>query len=368
MNDSEAIDLLERMVRIPSVSYEEAALVRWLAEHLPEHGFETRIDMAGNIVASIGDGPELGVLLGHVDTVPGNMPVRREGGRLYGRGSVDAKGPLATFIAALSRIDARTLPGRLTIVGCVEEEVASSKGAFHAVQEHRPQWAVIGEPSGWDAVTLGYKGHLGATLGFEQGQSHGAHATPSASERACATWSTFEHTVAAHNEGRERLFDQLLTRLVGIEGGADHDGHDRCTLRMGLRLGPDMPPEEARAFLARTVGGLVDRLEFHGGIGAWSGPRTTPLHRAFLTAIRAAEGRGRALLKTGTADLNVVAPVWKVPALAYGPGDAALDHTPDEHIVLDEFTRAIGVLGAAIDTMIASTSESPTTATSSSSL
>ena len=40
------------------------------------------------------------MLLGHIDTVPGRVPVRREGGRLYGRGAVDAKGPLACFVAA----------------------------------------------------------------------------------------------------------------------------------------------------------------------------------------------------------------------------------------------------------------------------
>ena len=48
--------------------------------------------------------------------------------------------------------------------------------------------------------------------------------------------------------------------------------------------------------------------------------------------------------KTGTADLNVLAPAWGCPALAYGPGDAALDHRPDEHIVLDEFASGIAVL------------------------
>lgn len=40
------------------------------------------------------------VLLGHVDTMPDHIPVRQEGDGLYGRGSVDAKGPLACFTAA----------------------------------------------------------------------------------------------------------------------------------------------------------------------------------------------------------------------------------------------------------------------------
>ncbi|MBV9788133.1 MAG: acetyl-lysine deacetylase, partial [Chloroflexi bacterium] len=39
---------------------------------------------------------------------------------------------------------------------------------------------------------------------------------------------------------------------------------------------------------------------------------------------------------------------WRCPIVAYGPGDAALDHTPDEHIVLEEYLRAIRVLEMAL--------------------
>jgi LysW-gamma-L-lysine carboxypeptidase len=53
----------------------------------------------------------------------------------------------------------------------------------------------------------------------------------------------------------------------------------------------------------------------------------------------------RFVVKTGTADMNVVAPHWpETPVLAYGPGDSNLDHTPNEHIDLNEYLRAIEVL------------------------
>ena len=58
-----------------------------------------------NAVGIKGDGPQEIMLLGHIDTFPGNPPVRREGDLLYGRGSVDAKGPLCTFAAAASLVD-----------------------------------------------------------------------------------------------------------------------------------------------------------------------------------------------------------------------------------------------------------------------
>ena len=57
----------------------------------------------------------------------------------------------------------------------------------------------------------------------------------------------------------------------------------------------------------------------------------------------------RFVYKTGTSDMNVVGPVWQCPMLAYGPGDSTLDHTPDEHLHLDDYQRAIAVLAAALE-------------------
>jgi LysW-gamma-L-lysine carboxypeptidase len=70
--------------------------------------------------------------------------------------------------------------------------------------------------------------------------------------------------------------------------------------------------------------------------------------RAFLTGIRDAGGTPRFKMKTGTSDMNILAPIWNCPALAYGPGDSKLDHTPDEAIDLGEFQRGVEVLTTAL--------------------
>src|SRR5215213_861231 len=102
-----AIELLHGLVAIPSLSCQEAAASAWLAEQMHVLGYERAfVDGAGNAVGEIGalDSSHTVVLLGHIDTVLGNIAVRIEetpvGPMLYGRGSVDAKGPLATFVAA----------------------------------------------------------------------------------------------------------------------------------------------------------------------------------------------------------------------------------------------------------------------------
>src|ERR1700736_2189330 len=152
------IELLEEMLAIPSPSTQERALGQWLVSRLRAMGFAARRDEAGNVVAFWGSGPREVVLLGHMDTVPGFIPARREGDRLFGRGAVDAKGPLAAAITAVSRQPIGT-GWRFTLIAAVEEK-GGSRGARHLVSRRAPDQLVILEPSGWDAVTLGYKGSL----------------------------------------------------------------------------------------------------------------------------------------------------------------------------------------------------------------
>jgi len=79
--------------------------------------------------------------------------------------------------------------------------------------------------------------------------------------------------------------------------------------------------------------------------------KNNELVRAFLRAIRAEGGRPRFKLKTGTSDMNVLAPAWSCPMVAYGPGDSSLDHTPEEHLDLQEFRRGVSVLTRALEAL-----------------
>src|SRR5512136_2911120 len=94
------VDLLEGLLQRYSPTFQEAEAVNFLVAQMAAAGLDARVDEVGNAVGVIGDGPREVMLLGHIDTVPGFIEVRREDDRLYGRGSVDAKGPLACFAAA----------------------------------------------------------------------------------------------------------------------------------------------------------------------------------------------------------------------------------------------------------------------------
>lgn len=336
------VALLEALLRIPSLSGQEGEAAAFLVERMRSFGWKAFVDGAGNAVGLLGtDGP-LVVLLGHIDTVPGAIPVRIVDGKLYGRGAVDAKGPFASFIAAARRAElAGRLRCRVALIGATEEEAASSRGAHYARERYAPACCVIGEPSGWDRVTLGYKGRLLVHYRIEQAAAHSAGELSAAPEAMVAFWRAVEQRCASYNAGRTRLFEQLSPALRRVASGGDGLS-DWAEATIGLRLPEGVDPEGLAAELRGLAGPAS--LRFEGGCPAFRSPRTTPLAGAFVRAIRGQGGQPAFLHKTGTADMNVVGPAWGCPIVAYGPGDSRLDHTPDEHLELAEYQRAIAVL------------------------
>jgi [amino group carrier protein]-lysine/ornithine hydrolase len=338
-------ELLTAMLSVPSPSGQEEAMASLLVSRLLRAGFDVDVDAAGNVVAGWGDGPETIALVGHIDTVPGHIDVRRDGDLIHGRGAVDAKGPLATAIAAVRRLP-REGGRRYVIVGAVEEET-SSRGARHLAESMpAPSSLVILEPSGWDAVTIGYKGSLRLRASVEQAHAHGAGREPSAPDR-CIDLVRALQDRAAQSNGDAGVFDRVDVRVLRLD--SESDGlTDRATVDLGVRTPPgcdvDALIDVARS-LAPTTGLTV--LGREPGVRA---DRRSLLARDFVRAIRARRGTPRFKLKTGTSDLNILAPAWGCQAVAYGPGDSQLDHTPREHVSIAELEQAVSVLELALAT------------------
>jgi LysW-gamma-L-lysine carboxypeptidase len=349
VNISLDFETLLGLVQRYSPTGQEGAAVAYLVQRMAELGYTRSFaDPAGNAVGILGEGPRQFVLLGHIDTVPGEIPVRLVGRNgipaneqvLYGRGSVDAKGPLAAFTDAVAALGAK--PGwQLVVIGAVDEE-GDSRGARAIVDPYRPEFAIIGEPSRWERITLGYKGSAWAEITCRRDMGHTASERESASEAAFAAWSRLAGWAEGVNAGRSRLFDRVSLTLRGLSSGGD-GFEEWARLQVGVRLPLDFPPSAWYETLPQLLPGVSIQPTGYA-LPAYLGEKNTPLVRAFLAGIRAAGGEPGFVLKTGTSDLNIVAPVWGCPALAYGPGDSSLDHTPDEHISLGEYRRAVEVL------------------------
>ena len=328
-----------------SPSGQERGAVEWLVARMKSLGYDDAfIDEAGNAIGVMGKGAKQVVLLGHIDTVPGEIPVRVDDGILYGRGSVDAKGPLACFADAVAQVGAKD-GWQFVVIGAVEEE-RNSEGARFVAENYKPDFAIIGEPNQWDRIALGYKGSAWANVTVKRGQVHSASGEVTAAEAAVEIWLKIKMYVDSFNADKQKMFDKLLLTLRGMESDSD-DFQQRVQMKIGVRLPEEISPEEWYGKLNEIADGeIVEPVGF--AISAWGCEKNTPLVRDFLSGIRSQCGEPRFVYKTGTADLNIVAPVWKCPAVVYGPGDSALDHTPNEHINLDKYAKAVDVLSAAL--------------------
>jgi LysW-gamma-L-lysine carboxypeptidase len=329
-----------------SPSGQERGAVEWLVERMKSLSFgEAFIDGIGNAVGVMGSGPKQVVLLGHIDTVPGEIKVERDDVSLYGRGSVDAKGPLACFVDAVAQLGAID-DWQFVVVGAVDEE-RDSLGARFVVDQYKPDFAIIGEPNNWDRIALGYKGSAWANVTIKREQSHTASGEQTAAEAAVEAWLAVKACTEAFNVEKSRAFDKLLPTLRGME--SEQDGFEQWSrLNIGCRLPVDMSPDEWYGKLeetlkvSKTFRVLIERVGYP--VPAWECEKNSQLVRAFLNGIRSQGGTPRFVYKTGTADLNVVAPVWQCPAVVYGPGDSVLDHTPNEYISLEDYGKAVKVL------------------------
>ncbi|WP_416838212.1 [LysW]-lysine hydrolase [Haloferax sp. DFSO52] len=331
--------LLFDMVSTPSVSGEETAAAEVLKAFFEAHGREVWIDEVGNVRAPADDSV---LLTSHIDTVPGEVPVKVEDGVLWGRGSVDATGPLCSMAAA-------AVETGVSFVGVVGEET-SSRGAWHLVETRDAPDAVInGEPSGWDGVTLGYRGFLDGTYVSTSEQGHSSRPEDNAIQSAVAWWS---RVADFFDEDYDGVFDTVTTKPVSFDGGPTEDGLAvEATVDVQFRVPPRYTIDDVR----EVAEGELTRGSVH-----WNRPippvmmsPRTEVARAFRVAIRGVDGtKPRLLRKTGTSDMNIFAGTWDCPMATYGPGDSDLDHAPDERLELAEFDKSIGVLVDVCETLV----------------
>jgi LysW-gamma-L-lysine carboxypeptidase len=335
----EARELLVDLVSTPSPSGQETEAAALLVEFFESHGRDVYVDEVGNVRAPADDAV---LLTSHIDTVPGNIPVEVKDGELWGRGSVDATGPLAAMAVA-------AVETGVSFAGVVEEETTSKGARFLCEDRAEPEAVVNGEPSGWEGITLGYRGFLDGTYVATSQSGHSSRPDMNAIEEAMDWWRKVESAFEA-DEWRP-IFEQVTTKPVGFDGGLGADGLSvEATMEVQFRIPPALSADELRELAdSKLEDGTVHWQEPIPPV--MESPRTA-VARAFRVAIRNAGGSPRLLRKTGTSDMNLFADVWDCPMVTYGPGDSDLDHAPDEHLPLGEYDTSVEVLTDVAETLV----------------
>ncbi len=187
-NKKKFIKLLQQLIQIQSYSGKESEICEYIKNYFDELKIKNHIDPAGNVIAKVGKGDIYIAYAGHVDTVqvePGEKwkfpPFRgvQYKGYIYGRGSVDMKGAIASMLASafiLREIsEEEKLPFRVNYIFTVQEEPCEGKAIGIALKsiKPKPDIVVITEPSEL-GIVLGQRGRAEIEIKITGEPAHAA--------------------------------------------------------------------------------------------------------------------------------------------------------------------------------------------------
>lgn len=338
---STVVELLRRMVAIPSVSGEEEACRDDLAAWLRDQGIEPRI-IGRNVVACVEGrrpGPGRGLLLcSHIDVVPVGdgwtddpWSGALRDGRILGRGSNDAKSSVAAMAVAATRLDPDSFAGRLVLAFVCDEETGGEGIEFCGQDLPAYDAAVVGEPTELD-VCPGQRGLLRATLHAHGRQCHASR--PWEGENALAA-AARDITALCELElpGHDPLLGPPTLVPTVIHGGTRANVlPGAATIELDGRPTPGCDNERLVAILRETVECEVEVRS----------NRYLPVRTAddaeIVRLARAASPTGTLRGFGGVSDLFHLR---QVPGIVCGPGTSAASHAPDEWVAVDQVEAAV---------------------------
>jgi [amino group carrier protein]-lysine/ornithine hydrolase len=353
---TQAVRLLTNLLGIYSPSGKEGDIANFLSEEMKKLGFQVGIDAIGNVIGVVGKGEPTIFLCGHMDTVAGHLPLRVEEGKIFARGAVDAKGPLAAMVMAASEVVKEPgFHGQVLVASVVEEE-ATSRGVKHIItQGIKAEYAMFGEPSGVENITIGYKGQIQLKVVCKTQTGHAS--TPwlyeNALEKAYELWSQIKNASAYPSlDPLESPFNALTACLVKVAGGratsvVPFEAEMYLDVRVPIQFTTSQVIDQIEKIVSRyrtanpkvsVTTSVLDTVE------PFEVNKASPLVHALSSSVRKVLNKPATLLrKTGTGDMNILGHAMNMPIVTYGPGDSHLDHTLDEHIIISEYLDSIRV-------------------------
>ena len=344
------MQLTADLINVRSESFDEAQLAHWLhAELTSIPGLEvTRI--GDNLVARTNlDRPHRIAIGGHLDTVPanGNETAHFEGDTLYGLGASDMKGGLAVMIELARNITEPAVD--VTYVFYAREEVALEHNGLRELFDEAPELlqadvAILGEPTG-AVVEAGCQGTMRAVVTLKGQRAHTARPWMgrNAIHRLGGLLSSLEEY-----EHREPVIDGCTYReavqAVFVEGGvAGNVVPDSVKVTINHRFAPDRTSQEAEAHLRSVVEPFMDDEDTFEVVDMSPAAKPDLRHPLMASLV----GRNNLIVraKLGWTDVAFFAEKG-IPAVNFGPGEATLAHTKNEHI---EATKLIGTYAALED-------------------
>jgi LysW-gamma-L-lysine carboxypeptidase len=352
----QAVRFLTNLLGIYSPSGKEEDAANFLDLEMSKMGFEVGKDSIGNVIGVIGEGEPVILLCGHMDTVVGHLPLRIDESRIFARGAVDAKGPLAAMImAALGAGKEPGFKGKILVAAVVEEEATSRGVKYLITQGIKADYAIFGEPSGVENVTIGYKGQiqLKIVLKTETGHASTPWLYDNSLEKAIELWEQIKNASSYPSlDPSASPYNAVTACLVKLVGGratsvVPFEAEMNLDIRVPIQFSTNQVFGQIQKIITKyqsanpkvsvkaTVLDTVEPFEVN---------KASPLVHILSSSVRKVLNKPATLLhKTGTGDMNILGKAMNLPIVTYGPGDSHLDHTLDEHINVSEYLDSIAV-------------------------
>jgi len=213
--EQDTANFLMDMIRVPSFSCKEKEVIQVIKKEMEKVGFdEVRIDGLGSVIGRIGSGKRVIAFDAHIDTVyPGEMSLwdfdpftpKIEDGKVWGRGSVDQEGGMASMVYAGKMIKEMNLNNDFTIyfTGTVMEEDCDGLCWQYIINEEKikPELVVITEPTNMN-IYRGHRGRMEILISVKGLSCHGS--APERGDNAIYKISRIALEI-------EKLNDRLIT-------------------------------------------------------------------------------------------------------------------------------------------------------------
>lgn len=353
--------LLSDLVRIPSPNPSgdtkkiAAFIAEWLAD--TEAKVQTLAPLekpeAKSVVATLGEGSPVIMLHAHIDTVPiASEEAKRwstppyeptvKDGRLYGKGSIDDKAPLAAMMWAFKKVsDRAAFQGTVVLVAAAEEETGGQLGTrWLAEAGHLPKcdFIVVGEQTD-NRIALAHKGVMRATV-TTGGKS--VHATnPDRGTNAITAMAQVILALETYHQelrGRQHPLVGNPTCNVGtIRGGSTANAvPDSCAVRLDRRMIPREGPETVKQELREVIASVkVSPATVEIGdflFSSWFDAKlATPYGQAFLETVRKHKDPGPVGYLPGS-DAKHLMDLARGDMVIFGPGTYEVAHAFDEYV------------------------------------
>ncbi len=367
-----ATEILEKLVSFDSVvGTPNGGIASWISDYLASHGVTAHV-LAGpegdrsNLFATIGPGDLPGYILsGHMDVVPAEagewtthpFTLRRDGDKLFGRGTTDMKGYLAAALAAVPQLATAGLKRPIHLAFSYDEE-AGCRGVPHLIARlpalcAPPLGAIIGEPSNMRPV-LAHKGKAAARVTIRGRAGHSSrpdlglnaiHAMAGILNAAIDQAARLAH--GPFDAAFEPAYSSLQAGVIA-GGKAINIVPDLCSLEMEARAISGVNPRD----LLGPIRKVAEALRDHGFVVEWDEMSAYPalaLAASSPLAHLVEELTGQTPL--GAVSYGTEAGLYQaagIDALICGPGDIGRAHKPDEFILESELVacqRFIEALG-----------------------